>query len=450
MLTDYVNEISDPKHKPEMQQYLRQMEEQGDLPPGTELIQPITGFCIKTTAKKMMSEKTKTFFDQKCFINVCFHEKVEKPQQETVTQPNGERGTHWSLPYRVSKMRHDQDNKEELCSTFDVVFHVDVIKFLVHDDFKKFVADTAIDGIRQVMAENKEKMSTDYKIMKNMLCKGGEPSLMTIKVSTGNPLLDNINVDKTKSKLEKDIMASKEKAQMEERKEEDLKRQKEAAEKFDRGEINEEESEDEDKMIEEKPSGIIQPKHKIVHSYPVDIGDSWGGYTTSQMDYEKMMKSKMPTDITITINVKWAENMKNSVLDINESTLLFEIPELYYLDLNLKYKCDPDAGSAKFDKTKKTLTIRMPVVGLLDTSQEVMDAHYKKWVVEEQARLEALEVMKEQEAETKASEGMTEQTEETEMDEEALAKHDEEIAGLRKAAAALQDKFSGAAGQATK
>ena len=55
MLNDYVDEISDPKHKPEMQQYLRQMEEQGDLPPGTELIQPTAGFCIKTTVKKLTS-----------------------------------------------------------------------------------------------------------------------------------------------------------------------------------------------------------------------------------------------------------------------------------------------------------------------------------------------------------------------------------------------------------
>lgn len=74
MLGDYVDEISDPKHKPELKQYLRQMEEQGDLPPGTALIQPEAGFCMKTTCKKMVSEKTKSFFDQKCFINVCFHE----------------------------------------------------------------------------------------------------------------------------------------------------------------------------------------------------------------------------------------------------------------------------------------------------------------------------------------------------------------------------------------
>lgn len=53
-------------------------------------------------------------------------------------------------------------------------------------------------------------------------------------------------------------MGQKEEAMEKERKaEENLRRQKEAGEKFDRGEINEDESEDEDKMIEEKPAGII-------------------------------------------------------------------------------------------------------------------------------------------------------------------------------------------------
>ena len=106
-LDDYLDEISDPKHKPEMQQYLRQMEEQGELPPGTILIQPKKGFCLKTTVKKLTSEQTKSYFEQKCFVNVCFHEKVEKPQREYVTAPNGESGYNWKLPYRVSKIRYD-------------------------------------------------------------------------------------------------------------------------------------------------------------------------------------------------------------------------------------------------------------------------------------------------------------------------------------------------------
>ena len=81
------------------------------------------------------------------------------------------------------------------------------------------------------------------------------------------------------------------------------------------------------------------------------------------MDHEKNLRSRIPTHVTITINLKWADNMKGSNLDINEGTLLFEIPDLYYLDLQLKYKVDQDSGSAKFDKTKKFLKIVLPVTG---------------------------------------------------------------------------------------
>ena len=106
LMGDYVDEISDPKHKPEMKAYLRQMEAQGDLPPGTELIQPRVGFCMKTTCKKMVSERNKTFFDQKCFINVCFHEKIEKAVRTPITREDGSNGFDWRLPYRVSQLQH--------------------------------------------------------------------------------------------------------------------------------------------------------------------------------------------------------------------------------------------------------------------------------------------------------------------------------------------------------
>ena len=106
------------------------------------------------------------------------------------------------------------------------------------------------------------------------------------------------------------------------------------------------------------------------------MGDAWGGYTTSKMDHEKAMRQKIPTHINITLDLKWADSMKKANLDINETTLVFDYPDLYYLDLNLKYKCDPDNGNAKFDKTKKTMVIKLPVVGLTEDSQKVMDEHY--------------------------------------------------------------------------
>lgn len=63
ILGEYVDEISDPKYRGEQDQYLHELKERGELPPGTELIQPTAGFCIKTIAKKLTNEKKKTFFD---------------------------------------------------------------------------------------------------------------------------------------------------------------------------------------------------------------------------------------------------------------------------------------------------------------------------------------------------------------------------------------------------
>lgn len=59
--------------------------------------------------------------------------------------------------------------------TYDVVFHDDVRQFTAHEEFKKFVSDTAVDGVNKVLAENKEKVSGDYKILKHMSCKGEKP-----------------------------------------------------------------------------------------------------------------------------------------------------------------------------------------------------------------------------------------------------------------------------------
>lgn len=82
--------------------------------------------------------------------------------------------------------------------------------------------------------------------------------------------------------------------------------------------------------------------------------------------------------------------MKNAQLDIDETTLVFKYPELYYLDLNLKYKVDFENGNAKFDKTKKTLTIKLPVIGSTDVSQKVLDEHFKDYLEKEKEKKEMM------------------------------------------------------------
>jgi hypothetical protein len=90
-----------------------------------------------------------------------------------------------------------------------------------------------------------------------MKCKGGEPSLMTVKDENSNPLLNNMDPNLQKTKLEKDINKQKKDAMMAEQKEiENQKRLEEAQGKFDNGELDDE-SDKSDQDVEEQPSGII-------------------------------------------------------------------------------------------------------------------------------------------------------------------------------------------------
>ena len=102
---------------------------------------------------------------------------------------------------------------------------------------------------------------------------------MTVKSKDANPLIDNMDVSAVKSKLEKDIMKQKKDMALKEQKEiENQKRLEEASKNFDEGDLDED---SEEKDFEEQPSGIIQPKYKIVHTFPMEMFDAWGGYTTS-------------------------------------------------------------------------------------------------------------------------------------------------------------------------
>lgn len=80
--------------------------------------------------------------------------------------------------------------------------------------------------------------------------------------------------------------------------------------------------------------------------------------------------------MNITIYVKFIDSMKDAKLDINDTNLIFEYPELYYLDLNLKYICDKDKGKAKFNNHKKELTIKLPVIGTTEESDKINNKNF--------------------------------------------------------------------------
>ena len=182
---------------------------------------------------------------------------------------------------------------------------------------------------------------------------------MMFKKVNENPLLANMDLNNVKTKLQKETEAI-----VAEQKAKDAAARGEAPPKM----VQQTEEEDSEKSDDERPTGIVQPKYKIVHSYPANLGDHWEGHKDSVEGQHLRKSNNLPTEIGVTIYLKHVDSIKEAKLDINESTLVFEYPGLYYLDINLMYKVDSNSGNAKFDKTKKTLTIRVPVVGSTDDS----------------------------------------------------------------------------------
>ncbi len=121
LLVQYVEEISDPKNKEEYDQYLKQLENQQELPKGMQLIHPKPCFCLKSKIKN----KKNTSFNQKLFVNICMAPELEKPTQEKEKNKENEKGQQWHIPYSCGKIRMDQDkgNPTPHISPFYLTFH---------------------------------------------------------------------------------------------------------------------------------------------------------------------------------------------------------------------------------------------------------------------------------------------------------------------------------------
>ena len=75
LLNEYMVEISDPKNKKEYDDWLRQMEQEGELPKHMQLVQPRAEFCVKTTLTSARNKQQ----EMKFFINMCSSEEIDRP-----------------------------------------------------------------------------------------------------------------------------------------------------------------------------------------------------------------------------------------------------------------------------------------------------------------------------------------------------------------------------------
>jgi len=163
-----VKEISDPGSRKEQFDYLDQLDSQGDVPPGMILIRPLEAFCIKTTIYSFGSNRT-TRILKKCFVNMCKAELIEPAFEQ------GVKG-YWSIPHVVSAGRPDQDKDGNVCTTFEALFNPETIeKCMKYSQFQEMCVNVALETIQKHHKTSGDSVSKDWKLLKNLKCKGEKP-----------------------------------------------------------------------------------------------------------------------------------------------------------------------------------------------------------------------------------------------------------------------------------
>jgi len=393
---EYADEISDPKHLAEQEEYLKQVEreanERGDY--SFTFCFPKPNFCVRM--KQVGKEVV--------YVNICDSDKVEEPKEETT---GDKMSSNYSVPVSMGKKREDSVQGQKV-TVFDAAFHPKAT-FLARqsDRFTDFLVDIAVDSINgnpQLSNELSAKLDHEYTRVSEPRAIGNIPPqtlrVAAVKGKEGELVFDGPKAHKAdgafkeakkgdggfadriaagmgdadakkrvqqRKQEEKDKEEAKRKAAEEEKKkqaaiaaEEEKKRrskEKENAKAFAAGLKGAFSS----KQPPSPPEGPMpsgrKPQYTLIHQGEISLQDSWDGPA------EVMPTRKVPKQLVL--RVELPEVKKASELDLKidaKSVALTCALHDIALVVPLPHKIDEDKAAAKFDKAKKQLSLTLPVI----------------------------------------------------------------------------------------
>ena len=411
LMDDYIKEISNPNNIKETNQFLKESEEKKDLPANVRLAKPKEGFCIRSEKYNIKRPSQR----KKVFINIVSLEEVQEPQNDT--------NNMWKLPYLLNPGRHDQDKKGKYCTTYDVVFNPKAIELANGNlAFKKFVCDTAIEGINnQILAKEEEKISKDF-VMKKFNYKGLEVSYVNVHTLNKGEMDDR----KEPSEFHKtQVMKEVEKLKAEQDKKKEEEKKDGDIEVYDEPDIDSKENvNDVIKTKKQIDKDSKEPIYKIKYSNNFELNKFFynpqGFEETPKIDYNK---------IIIEINTPLMEGISDAELEIDTKKLKFKYKDIYLLNLDLPIEINRDSTKAKFEKAKKILTLSADIVHKkqqipekkIDENMEIINEEEEKRKEEEKKKKEEEERIKKEMEEKKKKE----EEEQKKKEEERIKKEKE-------------------------
>ena len=413
LMDDYIKEISNPNNIKETNQFLKESEEKKDLPANVKLAKPKEGFCIRSEKYNIKRPSQR----KKVFINIVSLEDVQEPQNDN--------NNMWKLPYLLNPGRHDQDKKGKYCTTYDVVFNPKAIELANGNlAFKKFVCDTAIEGINnQILAKEEEKISKDF-VMKKFNYKGLEVSYVNVHTLNKGEMDDR----KEPSEFHKtQVMKEVEKLKAEQDKKKEEEKKDGDIEVYDEPDVDSKENvNDVIKTKKQIDKDSKEPIYQIKYSNNFELNNFFynpqGFEETPKIDYKK---------IIIEINTPLMEGISDAELEIDTKKLKFKYKDIYLLNLDLPIEINRDSTKAKFEKAKKILTLSADIVHKkqqipekkIDENMEIINEEEEKRKEEEKKKKEEEERIKKETEEKKKKE----EEEKKKKEEELRIKKEKEM-----------------------
>jgi dynein assembly factor 2, axonemal len=332
LLGEYMQEISDPKNRAEYEQYINQMESDDKVPKDMKIIKPKGGFVVKT--KKIGSVVKGDASQDKCFINVCCAEELEKPSFK-----NTAKGQNWSLPHMIGPPHMVQDKKGLPCMTFEVCFHPETLdKARSNENFKKMVASVAFNAIKtnyKKFAGTECDLDENYRILRGVKAFGGKPTMLSMKKDKGNSKNSDNNSNSNNSSKKNNNSTTTDNTKQKSKKKGKKKKGVEAP-----------------PIKEEQEQGVVEPKVVIVERGLFDLKDTI---------HTREVESKRPKELVCKISLPRVSSIADVELDVDGRYLCVEVKNIYLLERKLPYEVLGDKGKAKWIKKKNLLQVTIPV-----------------------------------------------------------------------------------------
>lgn len=404
MFAEYVDEMSDPKHRAETELYISQLEGEQKVPQGKELIRPTASFVAKTHKFQIENPGSK---GDKIWLNIVQSNKIAEPSN-TITA-NGE---SWSLPYSLGPPHMEKDSKDSNVAAFDCCFHPRAITLAgQRKQFRDLLVQTAIEGVESGFKKQNlnTKLSSEFHILKGVTYKSGQIPAMMVDLSSKKrwdgesaapssaelPASGAAALPTRSSATTSSAPAATSAVPLEQKSAQVPAVEKSPAIK--KGFLNKisssskTDSKDTNgpRLITELPpappssspssSSATDPKAPPLDKKSnVSAISELGGpiepsYTVKERgsvswgDFEQMRnnsarpQSTRPAELIVRIEIPKVTVMADMILDVSERQLVLTYKTDYLLSLPLPYPVMDKKGVAKYDKASKCLTVSLPV-----------------------------------------------------------------------------------------